>query len=281
MRQDARRYLERWRSAGRAFVAANPAPNAPHTLGDFIHSWQLRRPQTAAAWPPEWPLLELCFKLVSWIPYLRDDSEGQVHIEAVTRCIAQASTFSSYRSLILHGQGPHDDKSVQKAISDIFVPLAESAVDVDEDVMPHIPRGVLPIMTVHQAKGLEFPLVIVDVASDYKTNHRLQRFRRFPESPSSVQKLEDHLAPHCPIGPLRMTRQGLERTFEDLIRLYYVAYSRPQSALILVGLDKCLQYDTAIRHIATGWRQDETWPWRTPVSGRNPGMANNIPLTLI
>jgi DNA helicase-2/ATP-dependent DNA helicase PcrA len=41
------------------------------------------------------------------------------------------------------------------AIRDILAPIAESSVDVDEKIMPHVPRGHLPIMTIHQAKGLE------------------------------------------------------------------------------------------------------------------------------
>ena len=93
--------------------------------------------------------------------------------------------------------------------------------------------------------------------------------------------LEDHLADFCKIGNLRMRRDGLERTFEDLIRLYYVAYSRPESVLMLVGLDSCLGYSTSIKHVALGWRYNETWSWRSPVSGKKPTKANNIPLHLI
>ena len=136
-------------------------------------------------------------------------------------------------------------------------------------------------MTIHQAKGLEYPLVIVDVASDYRINSHMQRFRRFPETASAVQTLEDDLASFCKIGSLRRNREGLERTFEDLIRLYYVAYSRPESILMLVGLDPCIRYSTSIKHIALGWRYDETWAWRSPVSGKKPVEANNIPLYLI
>ena len=147
--------------------------------------------------------------------------------------------------------------------------------------MPHVPRNRLPIMTIHQAKGLEFPLVIVDVSSDYTTNHRTQRFRRFPDTPTSTQLLEDDMAPHSRIGPLRTARPALLRSFDDLVRLYYVAYSRPQSALLLVGVDPCLRHNTAVRHVATSWRSNGTWAWQTPVSGRAPAVVNNHPLELI
>ena len=119
---------------------------------------------------------------------LHDDPEGQVYLEAMARCIAQATTYSTYLSAIIHGRQPHNDKSIEEAILNIFVPIAEGAVEVDEDIMPNVPRNYFPIMTIHQAKGLEYPFVIVDISSDYKQNNIYQRFRRFPENPSSVQQ---------------------------------------------------------------------------------------------
>jgi DNA helicase-2/ATP-dependent DNA helicase PcrA len=109
----------------------------------------------------------------------------------------------------------------------------------------------------------------------------LQVFRRFPAVPSAVQKMEDDLAPYTAIGPLRTARTPIDRTFDDLIRLYYVAYSRPESVLLLVGLDACLRYNTSIKHVATWWRSDATWAWRTPVQGHAPALADNIPLHLV
>ena len=74
------------------------------------------------------------------------------------------------------------------------------------------------------------------------------------------------------VGALRTKRTSLDRTFEDLIRLYYVAYSRPQTALLLVGHTNQLGYATSIRNVATFWRQAGTWPWQqgTPVPGKKP-----------
>ena len=264
LRNEAVRYLQRWRQTAAEFVDSNPAPNHPHTIAHFVKSWQTHSPQGGMpAWPKEWPLLELCFKLITWIPYLRDDPEGQVYIEAISRVIAQAGTFSTYRGTLVFGDIDHTKRSVERAILDILAPIAENEVEVDEDIMPSIPRDRLSFMTIHQAKGLEYPLVIVDVGSDYKSNHRMQRFRRFPESPSNVTLLEDDLATHCSIGTLRATRSDIDRTFDDLVRLYYVAYSRPQSLLILVGLDHCLRYNSTIKHIATGWQRDGNWNWIT------------------
>jgi len=282
LRADARHYLREWRIAARTFVGTNPPPIRRHTLAQFVTAWQTRTSQAQGAqWPDEWPILELCYKLITWLPFFQDDPEGQVYLEAISRCVAQASTFSPYRSSILRGLAPHDDNSISAAIWNVMVPLSEKAVEVDEEIMPHIPRGRLPFMTIHQAKGLEFPLVIVDVASDFKTNHPQQRFARFPDSPTQTQLMEDDLAPFCAVGPLRQARSAMARTFDDLVRLYYVAYSRPQSLLMLVGLRKCLMYQTTIKHVATSWRADGTWAWRQPAPGHVPVLVNGHPLLLV
>lgn len=282
LRGKAIQYLTAFRDAYRSYATTNPAPVRPQGLSDFVTAWGNRRPQSTQQWPREWPVLELCFTLLAWFPRLRDDPEGQVHLEAVARAIGQCPSFSPYRGMVLNNAGgANDDRSVEAVIRDVFVQFAENSIDVDEEVMPSVPRDRLAIMTIHQAKGLEFPLVIVDVASDFRTNHPKNRFRRFPNNPSNVAATEDDLAPVCPVGALRQQRSAMQRTFEDLIRLYYVAFSRPQSVLLLVGVDTCLQYNTAVQHVATFWTGNNTWAWRLPVQGRPPAMANAIPLELI
>jgi DNA helicase-2/ATP-dependent DNA helicase PcrA len=215
-----------------------------------------------------------------WAPEFQDDPEHQVYLEAVSRAAAQAAGFSPYRSLILRDE-PHRTRSVQSIVRDVLAPIADDLVEVDEDIMPSIPRDRLNLMTIHQAKGLEFPLVIVDIASDFTRNSPRQRFRRFPDSPSPVTLLEDDLSAYTPIGQLRVARSAIQRGFEDLIRLYYVAYSRPQSVLLLVGCIPCLRYNTTIPHVATFWRRDGNWPWRRPATGRPPPLADNVPITLL
>jgi DNA helicase II / ATP-dependent DNA helicase PcrA len=269
-----------WRTAANAFIRSNPAPNAPHTIAQFIVAWNKQKPQTGAEWPSDWPFLELLFKLMTWMPQFQNDPEHQVWLEAISRAVSQAALFSPYDARLLRDD-PHRERSRQSIIRDILRPVADGLVDVDEDIMPSIPRNYLAMMTIHQAKGLEFPFVIVDVASDYKTNHVKQRFRRFPENPSSVAVMESELAPYCAVGAARMKRSDMDRTFDDLVRLHYVAYSRPQNVLLLVGVDKALQYGSAIKHVGLFWRRDGSWAWQKPVKGNSPPLVNAHPLTLI
>lgn len=276
---DAVAAMNRWRAAAQALLGGGPASVSGRTMDGVVQRWSSFA--TGGGGPAtEWPILDVFYSFIPWLPGFRDDPEGQVYLEAISRCAAQAATFSAYRGLLLRDQ-PHRDRSIRVAVRDVLAPIAENLVEVDEEIMPSVPRDRLNIMTIHQAKGLEFPLVIVDIASDFTRNHPKQRFRRFPDALSPAAQIENDLADHTPIGSLRLQRDAMQRTFEDLIRLYYVAYSRPQSVLMLIGCRHSVRYATQIKNVATFWRRDESWGWRTPVSGPSPVLPNNLPLVLI
>ena len=267
-----------FRQAGQDLIDSNPPAVHGRAIQQVLTRWQdfARNGGGAAS---EWPLLDVFYAFIPWLPGFRDDPEGQVYLEAISRCAAQAATFSAYRGLLLR-ENAHRTPSIRVAIRDAIAPIAEDLLEVEEDIMPSVPRGLLNIMTIHQAKGLEFPLVMVDVASDYKTNHHTQAFQRFPRSPSAPAQMEDDLAAVTPIGPLRQQRTAMQRSFEDIIRRSYVAYSRPQNLLVLVGCIRGLRYNSNIGNIALCWRQDGSWAWRTPMDPA-PVLANHIPLVLI
>lgn len=93
--------------------------------------------------------------------------------------------------------------------------LKENGVDEYEDIKEFAPKGAVSFLTIHQSKGLEFPIVIVDSLE------------------STPEKEEDRFI-------------DLERAFKwdnfepeyrkkdfDFWRLYYTAFSRAQNLLIL------------------------------------------------
>ncbi len=277
---EANAFLDAWRAAAGAMLALNPRGPRGDLLSDKVQRWRSFAVDGCGD-ESEWPVLDICYSFLPWFPPFQDDPEAQVYLEAITRTVAAASTFSGYKAAIQRDE-PHRGRSVNGAIRDVLNPIAENLVAVDEEIMPSVPRDRLNVMTIHQAKGLEFPLVIVDVSSDFKTNHRMNRFRRFPDEESAVVRLEDDLAEVTPVGPARRRRSGMQRTFEDLIRLYYVAYSRPQSLLMLVGCEQGISFRSKIKNVAKGWRSDETWPWVSDPSLRPvPVFADRLPFTRI
>jgi len=95
--------------------------------------------------------------------------------------------------------------------------LIQDGIDEYEDPDQPFPAGYVPIMTIHQSKGLEFPVVIVGSLNVAERN-RLQ--------------LERLLKPYCHRGEF----EPLDRFSEfDLMRLHYVAYSRAEKILMLTA----------------------------------------------
>jgi DNA helicase-2/ATP-dependent DNA helicase PcrA len=106
-------------------------------------------------------------------------------------------------------------------------------------------------------------MVIVDVGSDLKKSHRAQAFKRYPTDGAMSHTLEDLIRPLSGLGPA--PRSPKDRAFDDLERLYYVAFTRPQQALMLVGLDGVAPRNAVIPNVPSGWDRADTrhgasWP---------------------
>lgn len=281
--RDTQRYIPIWRTAAQDFVASRPPPEtATGSLRTYVDGWRRRR-ASSGNWPDEIPLLDLLYRLIVWIPEFQRDPEHLVYLEAIMRCVVQGAHYSAYGLAILN-RPPHDTQSRNVVLTDLLAPIAERDIEIDEDLLFAVPRNRLSIMTIHQSKGLEYPLVIVDIGSEFKINHAKQAFRRFPSAASNTVRLESSLAPFTQIGPLRTARADLDRTFDDLMRLYYVAFSRAQTALLLVGLTKSIEYSTTIKNLATFWTRQGDWSWRRdnpPLRRQTPTRPELIPLTLL
>ena len=255
-----------WRNKAREYWEEDPEPVQPLSLKQFVNAWQNRTPIGRSKWKSNVPLIELAYQLVTWIPHLKDDVESLVYLEAVTRTMSQTGIFNSFGGEILHDQDEElNQASVREAIWNIMVPLATGAIEVDEGLLETLPDDRINIMSIHQAKGLEFPLVIVDVGSDFSKNYTAQEFKRFPREGGKPCNMEDELRTCSPLEePDRTSR---DRAFDDLIRQYFVAFSRPQDVLLLVGLESVKDgYHTKqgprrIANVATGWSRDGKWHW--------------------
>jgi DNA helicase-2/ATP-dependent DNA helicase PcrA len=149
------------------------------------------------------------------------------------------------------------DASVKELLRDFLAPIAEGVVDVNEELMETFPRDRLSILSIHQSKGLEFPLTIVDVGCDFK-DLRAPAFKRMPAVGGPAHRMEDLLRPHSPLGVPARTQT--DRAFDDLYRQFFVAFSRPQDVLLLVGVNPTLP-GGRVPNVATGWDRNEVCRW--------------------
>jgi DNA helicase II / ATP-dependent DNA helicase PcrA len=105
--------------------------------------------------------------------------------------------------------------------------LEHKGLDDDEDDEVVCPSGYFPIMTVHQAKGLEFDFVFVGNLGG-------------TVSPSNAHQLEEDLRPYrfnqpAVVHPIAASQ------WHDEVRQHYVAFSRAKYALVLITTDNQLR----------------------------------------
>lgn len=266
----AKRNMIRWRMKAKEFIKLNPEPNEPISLNDFVTRWQLRRPYpelnsngTENRWPKTASLMELAYKLTTWIEELQDDVEGIVYLEAITKSITQTGFFNEYHSSISFKTPQEERDSVLEAIWNIFIPISTGGVSVDETLLETLPNDRVNVLSIHQSKGLEFPLVIVDVGSEFKSNDIRTQKNRFPKTISDEKTIEDTIRGYSSLG--ENERSEKDRLFDDLTRRYFVAFSRAESVLLLVGLNPTIEGYTKknnyfkLPNVAVGWSRDENY----------------------
>ena len=257
----AKRNMTRWRYKAHDYIKLKPEPTKPVSLSEFVISWQNRHPKNRDKWPESASLMELAYKLITWIGQLQDDVEGIVYLEAITRSIKQTGFFNKYSGNIVFTNSKTERESVLEAIWNIFIPIATGGVGIDEDLLETLPDDRINIMSIHQSKGLEFPLVIVDVGSRFKKNNVNTQKLRFPKLEPKNKSIEDSIRCFSSLGESK--RSEKDRSFDDLTRLYFVAFSRAENVLLLVGLLPSLDgYNIKndlkqIPNVALGWSRDE------------------------
>ena len=256
-----KRNMQRWRYEAREYIKLNPEPHEPFDLNTFVIDWQRRNPRGYDKWPDRANLMELAYKLVTWLDFLQEDAEGVVYLEAITQSITQTGFFNKYSANIVFTSPEAERASILEAIWNIFLPIATGDVSIDEALLETLPSNRLNIMSIHQSKGLEFPLVIVDVGSKFKNNDVRTQMQRFPKKEPDHTIMEESIRKYSELG--EDERSEKDKSFDDLTRLYFVAFSRAEHVLILIGLNKAIdgysykQKHASIPNVALGWSRDE------------------------
>jgi DNA helicase II / ATP-dependent DNA helicase PcrA len=115
--------------------------------------------------------------------------------------------------------------------------LHDGGINEYEDPNRPFPKGHVQVMTIHQAKGLEFPVVVVGSLSTQL---------------SSAKQIDRDLGPLYHRPPFEPESRI---TLFDRMRLHYVAFSRPQKVLVLTA------HETPKGHFAPMWQGLPQWPY--------------------
>lgn len=121
--------------------------------------------------------------------------------------------------------------------------LYEGGIVEYEDFDEYAPSGCVSFMTIHQAKGLEFPVVFVDSINtvprkDYEELDEILRS-------SYLQKR--------PFEPIERIK------YFDFWRLFYTAFSRPQNLLCLTGAEKEGHGPLPSKYFKKAWDSVPSW----------------------
>ncbi|MCR4735445.1 MAG: ATP-dependent helicase [Treponema sp.] len=130
----------------------------------------------------------------------------------------------------LHRVDIFSKKNIDKALRDFFTKymrfLYLSGIGEYEDDSEYAPSGCVSFLTIHQSKGMEFPIVFTgSLTSQCRTN----------EDPFIAEILQE-FGGKAPYEPLSETK------YFDFWRLYYTAFSRAESLLVLTHYAKPNKY---------------------------------------
>lgn len=192
---------------------------------------QRKRIQMLAADSKE-NLLDIFYRLVSFEPfkgYLSADLKGNIQ---ETRAVRNLSEISRMLSKFCYLHGMHVITQNNKIILpeelfNIYLKyLYIDGVGEYEDASEYAPSGCVSFMTIHQSKGLEFPVVVVG---------SLGTVPRRNNDPLLLTA-ETRFFNRMPFEPLADIK------YFDFWRLYYVAFSRAQNMLVLAAKNSDSKY---------------------------------------
>jgi len=156
---------------------------------------------------------DIPFQLFAYAPfsdYLKDENAAR----NLSQFSALISSFMTYYHMNLI-TARNREVMKYKLFNSFFNLLFNTGQNEYEDDDNPIPKGYVQIMTIHQSKGLEFPVVVVgSLDKQYSVNKQVDRF----------------LSPYYKRGVFEPENRI---TQFDHARLFYVAFSRPQKMLVL------------------------------------------------
>lgn len=138
------------------------------------------------------------------------------------------------------------DKHLKNLFNQFFRFLKDGGIDEYEDKSEYAPNGCVSFLTIHQSKGLEFPVVIVGSLNSYPRK----------QYDNLTELLENKYLLRPPFEPLELTK------YFDFRRLYYTAFSRAQNILVLSCHEKKGRGQTPSKYFKDSY--DSLLSWKSP-----------------
>lgn len=121
--------------------------------------------------------------------------------------------------------------------------LVQGGLGEFEDFDETLPSGCVSFMTIHQSKGLEFPITIVGSMNAVPA-------KSFTELDEILQREYYHKPIYEPMDQTK---------YFDFARLYYTAFSRAQNLLLLTGCESSSGRKTPSAYFESYWRNLLKW----------------------
>ena len=136
------------------------------------------------------------------------------------------------------------DRNLQRLFNRFFRFLKDGGIDEYEDASEYAPSGCVSFMTIHQSKGLEFPVAIVGSMDAVPR-------KQYTDLDDLLQRKYYSKAPFEPLEQIK---------YYDFWRLFYTAFSRAQNLLLLT----CQEQIKGRRVPSTYFKPvyDQACPWR-------------------
>ena len=171
----------------------------------------------------DWSILDLFYRCCGFAPFIqmfdaaaRPDDPDEGPIANLGLLSQYLSRFMERRAPIITGSLLQEGKFGRFFFGSYLYALYRRGESEAENADDPFPRGRLPFLTIHQSKGLEFPVVVIG---------------NLRKDDSGPQRVEQIVRPF-----LSADRQGepLDRIARfDIMRMFYVALSRAENLLIL------------------------------------------------
>lgn len=158
-------------------------------------------------------LVDIIYQLCAHKPfsdYLKDENRAR-NISSLTSLISTFQTYYSHEVITAKSRNAIKYRLFNSYLRLLF----NTGQNEFEDEENPIPKGYVQIMTIHQSKGLEFPVVVV---GSLDKNYRVEKY------------IDRELNPYYPRTQFEPENKI---TLFDWARCFYVAFSRPQKILVL------------------------------------------------